>query len=1010
MTVKSLIIYAGRKRWLVFLVSALFLMAVAPPIARPEANETNKQVIVHQVAQDWIKAGTEQYERGFYKAAEQSLLRAQDYKDYLTNEERENLKQLLGKTRTAALEKERILGEIRTANELAKQGKALDAKKHLENVKGSEFLTEEEQELITKSLDRINKELGTEPAAPAAVVKAKEEVKEEPKEVNRPPAETNVKDVEDKLLGTKAETAAVKKAEEPVAAGAGETQVAISEVGKTTADEGNYIEAINRRRNVIRSHTKALVNDAITKAETCVSKGDFGEAKEIITKAEWTMNENQLHIGKDAFDEYARQMKQLREKIVGEQEKSQIQLQQQKQIEAQESQRRYLEQVEADRKKRIAELMGNAQACMKQQRYEEALGQLESLLALDPLSNEALILKDTLDDTINFQKQLEIQKEANKQRVKILKESDESAVPYAQEFRLPGVPDTLPKNWYEIVATRKPKEPIGREPANEAVYKSLERVVDLSDFTPTMPFSQAIERLKNSVEPSLNINPNWKDLYDNADIDKNTEINMDPISAVPLGAALGFLLESVGGLTKLGYTVKDGVIIIATVESLPSKKVTQVYEISDLVGAAANFGNMMIPLQNVAVGGGGAGGTGGGGAGGGRGGAGGGGGGGGGAGGVGGVATLNSSEQDLVGTTTIQQNAADIILLIQDSVDPPSWYDAGGTATIRTYPPGNPTKLVVYQTLENHKEIQKRLDDMRRLLTEQVAIEARFLILSENFLEEIGIDLDFPHIKIGGKFGAINLSQNSLTGVTPVDTGIEGSLAGIVASTITGGYGSILDDLQATFLIRATQGHTDSKILNAPKVTVLNGESATVSVQKEMAYISNWTINQITGAGGVGAGNIISTQWLPTVGTTQPGVVLNVTPTISADRKYVILRITTSYAELKEMKDFQFGQVGSGVTVQNLVIQVPTMESAVAQTRVSVPDRGTLLIGGQKISGQAEREQGVPVLSKVPFIGRLFGSRSKIRDDRILLILVKPTIIIPQEFEEQAVASLEKGL
>ncbi len=1042
---KSLIIYAGRKPWLVFLISALFLIAVAPLTSQPQANETNKQAIVHQVAQDWIKAGTEQYERGFYKAAEQSLLRAQDYEDYLTNEERENLKQLLEKTRTAALEKERILGEIRTANELAKQGKALDAKERLENIKDSKFLTEEEQEMIAKSLDRITKELGTEAAGPVAVAEAKEEVKEEvkkeSKEVNQPPVEATAKDVEDKLLGTKAETAVVKekevnqpsaetttvgvekesaaakaepaaieKAEESVAAG--EAQAAIPEVGKTTTDEGSYIGAINRRRNVIRSHTNALVSDAIAKAETCVSKGDFDGAKEIITKAEQTVDENQLHIGKDAFDEYARQIKQLREKIVSEQGKNQIQLQQQKQIEAQKAQQKYLEQVEADRNKRITELMGNAQAYMKQQRYEEALGQLESLLALDPLNNEALTLKDTLDDTINFQKQLEIQKEASRQRVEILKEASESATPYAQEFR-------LPKNWREIVAMRKPREAIGQEPANEAVYKSLEEVVDLSDFTPTMPFSQAIERLKSSVEPPLKMVMLWGDLYDNADIDQNTEINMDPISGIPLGTALDRLLGSVsGGHTKLGYTVKDGVITIATAESLPGKiekmeigeMVPRVYDVSELIGAAANFAYEMIQLQEVAVGGGAAGAGGGGGAAGGGGGGGGRGGGGGGGGGAGGGAggVAGDDRQDLVGINAIQQNATDIVQLVQESVDPLSWYEAGGYATIRIY---GQNKLIVYQTPTNHKKIQELLDGLRRQLTEQIAIEARFLIVSENFLEEIGIDLDIPVINIGGKFGTIQLYQSSLAGAAPTPTNIEGSLAGAVGATVSGGYGSILDDLQATFLIRATQAHTDSKILNAPKVTVLNGESATVRVQKEIAYVSNWTINQTTGAGGVGAGSIISTQWLPTVGTTQPGVVLNITPTISADRKYVILRITTSYAEVKlPMDEYLFGQVGTGATVQNLKIQVPTMESAIAQTRVSVPDRGTLLIGGQKMGAETEKEQGVPVLSKIPLIGRLFENRSKIRDEKILLILVKPTIIIQHEFEEQAVASLEKGL
>jgi type II secretory pathway component GspD/PulD (secretin) len=189
---------------------------------------------------------------------------------------------------------------------------------------------------------------------------------------------------------------------------------------------------------------------------------------------------------------------------------------------------------------------------------------------------------------------------------------------------------------------------------------------------------------------------------------------------------------------------------------------------------------------------------------------------------------------------------------------------------------------------------------------------------------------------------------------------------------------------------------------------VLNGESAVVALQTEQQYISNWTISQTTAAGGVTAGGIVSTQWLPTTGTVTPGVILNVTPVISADRKYVIMRVTTTYAELKSLVNFPFGQVGSGATVQNLIIQIPSMETAVTQTRVSVPDRGTLLIGGQKLSAQAEKEEGVPVLSKIPVIGRLFENRSKIKDEKILLILIKPRIIIQPE-EEQAVASLEKG-
>ena len=77
------------------------------------------------------------------------------------------------------------------------------------------------------------------------------------------------------------------------------------------------------------------------------------------------------------------------------------------------------------------------------------------------------------------------------------------------------------------------------------------------------------------------------------------------------------------------------------------------------------------------------------------------------------------------------------------------------------------------------------------------------------------------------------------------------------------------------------------------------------------------------------------------------------------------------------------------------------------QTRVTVPDGGTLLIGGQKISAETNREAGVPGVSKMPLIGRLFSHRSKVEDQDVLLVLVKPTIILQEEKEREFFAPLE---
>jgi general secretion pathway protein D len=79
-------------------------------------------------------------------------------------------------------------------------------------------------------------------------------------------------------------------------------------------------------------------------------------------------------------------------------------------------------------------------------------------------------------------------------------------------------------------------------------------------------------------------------------------------------------------------------------------------------------------------------------------------------------------------------------------------------------------------------------------------------------------------------------------------------------------------------------------------------------------------------------------------------------------------------------------------------------------TRVSVPDGGTLLLGGQRITEEVEKEAGVPVLSKIPVLGRLFSNRSEVKDHKILLILVKPTIILQEERESEAIAAMEKEI
>ena len=81
-------------------------------------------------------------------------------------------------------------------------------------------------------------------------------------------------------------------------------------------------------------------------------------------------------------------------------------------------------------------------------------------------------------------------------------------------------------------------------------------------------------------------------------------------------------------------------------------------------------------------------------------------------------------------------------------------------------------------------------------------------------------------------------------------------------------------------------------------------------------------------------------------------------------------------------------------------VQLPNVSVQQVKATINVPDGGTLLLGGQRLSAEVEHEGGVPILSKIPVINRFFTNRGKIRDEETLLILIKPKIIIPRELEE----------
>ena len=81
-------------------------------------------------------------------------------------------------------------------------------------------------------------------------------------------------------------------------------------------------------------------------------------------------------------------------------------------------------------------------------------------------------------------------------------------------------------------------------------------------------------------------------------------------------------------------------------------------------------------------------------------------------------------------------------------------------------------------------------------------------------------------------------------------------------------------------------------------------------------------------------------------------------------------------------------------------IQLPSLQGSEIRTSVSVPDKGTILMGGQRRFEEVEIETGVPVLSKIPIVNRFFTNRVDSEEELTVVMLMRPEIVIQSENED----------
>ena len=232
---------------------------------------------------------------------------------------------------------------------------------------------------------------------------------------------------------------------------------------------------------------------------------------------------------------------------------------------------------------------------------------------------------------------------------------------------------------------------------------------------------------------------------------------------------------------------------------------------------------------------------------------------------------------------------------------------------------------------------------------------------------------------------------------------VQNSASLIAPSNAVPGAGAtfgiaFLSDLEVYLFLTAAQGDVRTNILQAPKVTTFNGAPATIVNNQQINFVAS--LIPIVGPGAV--------AFAPQVSSFPNGVTLNVTPVVSADRRYVRMTLNPTFNSLEGFDTFPAGSaavggsgLGGGATQIQGQIQLPRFTQTAVNTTVTVPDGGTVLLGGVKRLNEERREYGVPVLSKTPWINRLFRNVGIGRVTSSLMLMVTPRIIILEEEEER---------
>jgi type IV pilus assembly protein PilQ len=274
--------------------------------------------------------------------------------------------------------------------------------------------------------------------------------------------------------------------------------------------------------------------------------------------------------------------------------------------------------------------------------------------------------------------------------------------------------------------------------------------------------------------------------------------------------------------------------------------------------------------------------------------------------------------------------------------------------------------LLITETVSRLPEIVSYVKDLD-VRTPQVAIKAKIIAVDRTATEEMGLSYDFgnPTSYLNalnprgtpGEF-TVNLGGDAFIGVANANRTFGGSAAiSLIYNTVLGGN-------NITAFLDALSSQSLSDVQAEPSTTTIDNRKATLFAGTEIAFL-------LTPPAVPGQIQAIA----PVIQRQKIGITLAVTPHVTANRQ-VSMEISAIQQSLL------------GITVAG-----PEISERQATNEVLVADGETAVIAGLTQTQVTRIESGIPILSKLPWIGVLFRETRVVERKQDLLILVTPHIV-----------------